>query len=43
MEFFGYLAPVAFIFALAALARVNALEKEVKELKKIDQSTKSGL
>lgn len=33
MEFLGYLAPIAFIFAIAALTKVNALEKEIKELK----------
>ncbi len=34
MEFLGALAPIAFVFAIAALARVNAIEKEIKELKK---------
>lgn len=33
MEFFGYLAPIAFVFALAALAGMNELKKEVKEIK----------
>lgn len=33
MEFLGYLAPIAFVFAIAALTKVNALEKELKELK----------
>ncbi len=33
MEFVGLLAPIAFVFAIAALTRVNALEKEVKKLK----------
>ena len=33
MEFIGYLAPIAFVFALAALAGVNELKKEVKEIK----------
>ena len=34
MEFLGYLAPIAFVFALAAITKVNTLEKEMKELKK---------
>ncbi len=34
MEIIGYLAPIAFVFAIAALAKVNALEKEVEKLKK---------
>ncbi len=29
MEFIGLLAPIAFVFALAALAQVGALKKEV--------------
>ena len=33
MEFMGYLAPVAFVFALAALSQVQALKKEVDALK----------
>ncbi len=33
MEFLGYLAPIAFVFAIAALTKVNALEKEIKRLK----------
>lgn len=28
-----YLAPVAFVFALAALAQVGSLKKKIKELK----------
>ncbi len=33
MEFIALLAPIAFVFALAALTKVNALQKEVSELK----------
>lgn len=33
MEFIGLLAPVAFVFALAALAQIGALKKEVDKLK----------
>jgi hypothetical protein len=34
MEFVGYLAPIAFIFALGAYAQCNALRRELKELRK---------
>ena len=33
MEFFGYLSPIAFIFSIAALAKVNALEKKIDKIK----------
>lgn len=33
MEFVGLLAPIAFVFALAALSQVGALRKEVASLK----------
>lgn len=33
MEYVGYLAPIAFIFALFALSQVAALKKEVDKLK----------
>ena len=33
MEFIGLLAPIAFVFALAALAQVGTLKKEVDHLK----------
>ncbi len=33
MEFIGLLAPVAFVFAMAALTQVGALRKEMAELK----------
>ncbi len=39
MEYVGMLAPIAFVFALAALAQVNDLKKEVAALKdKQDQA-----
>ncbi len=33
MEFLAALAPISFVFAIAALAKVNALEKELKKFK----------
>lgn len=33
MEYLSWLAPVAFVFALAALAQVGSLRKEVDGLK----------
>lgn len=33
MEVVGYLAPIAFVFAIAALSQVGALRKEVEKLK----------
>lgn len=33
MEIVAYLAPIAFVFALAALSQVGALKKEVEGLK----------
>lgn len=33
MEVVGYFAPIAFVFALAALAQISALKKEVDRLK----------
>jgi len=33
MQFVGLLAPIAFVFALAALAQVGSLRKEVEQLK----------
>ena len=33
MEIVAYLAPIAFVFALSALAQVGALKKEVDKLK----------
>lgn len=33
MEVVGYLAPVAFVFALAALSQVGSLKKEIEQLK----------
>ncbi len=47
MQYIGWLAPIAFVFALAALAQVgplkkkiDELEKEIKALKVEKQSTK---
>ena len=34
MEYVGLLAPIAFVFALAALTQVGTLKKEVEQLKK---------
>ncbi len=34
MEILVYLTPIAFVFAIAALSKVNKLEKEVEKLKK---------
>ena len=33
MEFLSYLAPVAFIFSLSAIAQVGAQKKEIENLK----------
>jgi len=33
MEVVGYLAPLAFVFALAALSKAEGLKKEVEKLK----------
>jgi len=33
MEFVGLLAPIAFVFAISALAQVGSLKKEVEKLK----------
>jgi len=33
MQFVGLLAPIAFVFALAALVQVGSLRKEVEHLK----------
>ena len=34
MEYLASLTPIAFVFALAAITKVNGLEKELEELKK---------
>ena len=34
MEYIAYLAPVAFVFALSAIAQVSTLKKEVDQLKR---------
>lgn len=41
MEFIGLLAPIAFVFALAALAQVGTLKKEVKTLQEEIEFLKS--
>ena len=33
MEYVGLLAPIAFVFAISAIAQVGALKKEVDQLK----------
>jgi len=38
MEYVGALAPIAFVFALAALAQVSSLKKEIEKLKEALQS-----
>ncbi len=41
MQYIGMLAPIAFVFALAALAQVGSLKKEVDELKQeLDMATR---
>lgn len=40
MSFIGLLAPAAFVFALAALAQVGSLKKEVEKLKEEFQEKK---
>jgi hypothetical protein len=41
MEFLGYMAPVAFVFALSAISQVSSLKKEVEQLKKMVEELKS--
>ncbi len=40
MQYVGLLAPIAFVFALSALAQIGSLKKEVEWLKKELQSKK---
>ncbi len=42
MEVIGLLAPIAFVFALAALAQIGALKKEVIGLKNEIELLKNG-
>jgi len=42
MEFVGLIAPIAFVFALAALSQVGALKKEVKALQEEIEFLKSN-
>jgi hypothetical protein len=41
MEFLGYMAPVAFVFAIAAISQVAGLKKEIEQLKKEVEELKS--
>lgn len=40
MEYIGLLAPVAFVFAIAALTQVSSLKKEIEKLKEELKSEK---
>ncbi len=40
MEYIGLLAPIAFVFALAALAQIGSLKKEIEKLKEELKSEK---
>ncbi len=42
MQFVGLLAPIAFVFALAALTQVGSLKKEVDKLKEELQQLQSN-
>jgi len=42
MQFIGLLAPIAFVFALAALAQVGALKKEIALLNEKVDSLKNN-
>lgn len=33
MEYLGYMAPVAFVFAISAVSQISSLKKEVGKLK----------
>jgi hypothetical protein len=41
MEVIGLLAPIAFVFALAALAQIGTLKKELKQLSEELEQLKS--
>ena len=43
MQYVGMLAPIAFVFALSALAQVGSLKKEIEELKKEVEALKEEL
>jgi len=43
MQYVGLLAPIAFVFALSALAQVGSLKKEIEELKKEVKAIKAEL
>ena len=38
MQYVGLLAPIAFVFALSALAQIGALKKEIEKLREELQS-----
>ena len=42
MQFVGLLAPIAFVFALAALAQIGSLKKEVEQLKEEINNLSAG-
>lgn len=42
MEFVGLLAPIAFVFALAALSQIGVLKKEIGKLKEELEQLKSA-
>ena len=41
MQYVGMLAPIAFVFAIAALSQIAALKKEVETLKSDMENLKS--
>jgi hypothetical protein len=43
MQYVGLLAPIAFVFALSALAQVGSLKKEMEALKKEVEVSKEVL
>lgn len=43
MEIVGLLAPIAFVFALAALSQITALRKEVAAVKEDVSQLKNGI
>jgi hypothetical protein len=41
VEFLGYMAPIAFVFALSAISQVSMLKEEIEQLKKDLEKLKS--
>jgi hypothetical protein len=41
VEFLGYMAPIAFVFALSAISQVSTLKKEIEQLKRDIEKLKS--